>query len=34
MNEFTRKIEVKYGEEIKELIVGIFEMMIEEKEQI
>lgn len=31
MNEFTRKVEAKYGEQINELTVGIFEMVIEEK---
>lgn len=33
MNEFTRKVEAKYGEQINELTVGIFEMMIEEKKE-
>lgn len=33
MNEFTRKVEDQYGEQIKELTIGIFEMMIEEKKE-
>ncbi len=33
MDKFTKKVEAKYGEQINELTVGIFEMMIKEKKE-